>query len=143
MLVKFFTPEEEALIIEAIRLAESGTTGEIRVHLENDSKRDAIAESLAVFHRLGMDKTRDRNGVLILLEINRQEFAIVGDEGIDQKVSDDFWDEERDLLQNYFRQRKFAEGLVLAIEQIGAKLQGFFPMTGDNPNELPNDISYG
>lgn len=144
MLVKFFTPEEEARIVEAIRLAESGTTGEIRVHLENDAKRDAISESLAVFHRLGMHETSDRNGVLILLEINRQEFAIIGDEGINNKVSNDFWKEERDLLQTYFRQRKFTEGLVLAIQQIGAKLQGFFPMTcDDNPNELPNDISYG
>lgn len=143
MLVKFFNPEEEARIIEAIRLAESGTTGEIRVHLENDAKRDAVDESLAVFHRLGMHKTRDRNGVLILLEIKRRQFAIIGDVGIDQKVSDDFWDEERDLMQNYFRQRKFTEGLVLAVEQIGAKLQGFFPMKGDNPNELPDNISYG
>lgn len=143
MLVKFFTPEEEARIIEAIRLAESGTTGEIRVHLENDAKRDALTESLAVFHRLGMHQTRDRNGVLILLELKRQEFAIIGDEGINGKVTEDFWDEERDLLQNHFRRRQFTEGLVLAIEQIGAKLQRFFPMTGDNPNELPNDISYG
>ncbi|MEM9835398.1 MAG: TPM domain-containing protein [Bacteroidota bacterium] len=142
-MIKFFAPEEEARIIEAIRLAEAGTTGEIRVHLENDAKRNAMEECLAVFHRLGMHKTRDRNAVLILLEIKRKEFAIIGDVGIDAKVSEDFWDEERDLMQRHFRMHQFTEGLVLAIEQIGAKLQRFFPMAGDNPNQLPDEISYG
>lgn len=140
----FFSPEEEAQIIEAIRVAETDTTGEIRVHLEFHGERDAMTESIDVFQRLGMHKTRDRNGVLILLEINKRTFAIIGDEGITSKVSENFWAEERDLLQTYFRRHDFTGGLVLAIQQVGAKLKRFFPYSGgDNPNELPNEISYG
>lgn len=144
-MVKFFHPEEEERIIEAIRLAELGTTGEIRIHLETDSKVDAITESKKVFHQLGMHKTRFRNGVLILLELSRQEFAIIGDEGIDKLVGDKFWNEERDLMQRHFRNRDFTLGLVLVIEQIGNKLKKHFPLpkgSGGNPNELPNTISY-
>lgn len=140
--IKFFTPAEEAILVEAIRQAESGTTGEIRVHLEIGAKHDPLTKAETVFRRLGMDQTADRNGVLILLEINRQEFAILGDQGITSKVSADFWQEERDLLQDHFRRREFVAGLVLAIEQVGAKLKRFFPHSGEDRNELPNEISY-
>lgn len=143
-MVKFFTPEEEAIIVNAIQAAETGTTGEIRVHLESDAKKDPLSESKALFRQLGMHQTKDRNGVLILLELNRQEFAIIGDEGIDARVGDDFWLAERDILQTYFRDHRFAEGLVVAIGQIGEKLKAFFPAgSGPNENELPNEISYG
>lgn len=139
----FFTPDEETRIIESIRQAESGTSGEIRVHLETDARVDALRESQRVFRQLGMHRTRLRNGVLILLELNRREFAIVGDEGINAVVSEDFWREERDLLQTYFRNHDFAGGLCLAIQQIGAKLKRHFPLgPGENPNELPDTISY-
>lgn len=141
-MIQFFTTDEEACIVEAIRLAEEGTTGEIRVHLETDATVDAITKSAEVFRRLGMHETKHRNGVLILLELNRQEFAIIGDEGIDAVVPEDFWKEERDLMQTYFRNRDFAGGICLAIEQIGSKLKRFFPADGPNENELPNTISY-
>ena len=142
-MVDFFTLEQEARIIETIRQAEECTTGEIRVHLETDAKVDAITESKKVFRRLGMHRTKFRSGVLILLEINRREFAIIGDEGIDAIVTEDFWKEERDLMQNHFRQQDFAGGICLAIQQIGAKLKRHFPADdgGENENELPNTIS--
>lgn len=141
-MIQFFSPEEEARIIETIRQAEECTSGEIRVHLETDATVDAITESQKVFRQLGMHLTKHRNGVLILLELNRREFAIIGDEGIDRVVTEDFWKEERDLLQSYFRRREFAEGICLAIQQIGAKLKKHFPFDGEPDNELPNTISY-
>ena len=33
---KFLNPEEESQILEAIRIAETNTSGEIRVHLETE-----------------------------------------------------------------------------------------------------------
>lgn len=140
-MIQFFTPEEETEIVEAIRLAEMCTSGEIRVHLESDATVDAITESQKVFRQLGMHQTKHRNGVLILLELNRREFAIIGDEGIDKVVTEDFWKEERDLMQTYFRRRAFAEGICLAIQQIGAKLKKHFPADEETGNELPNTIS--
>lgn len=142
-MVSFFSQEEEARIIDAIRQAEACTTGEIRVHLETDATTDAITESQKVFHQLGMHQTKLRNGVLILLEINRKEFAIIGDVGIDKVVTEDFWKEERDLMQTYFRNRDFVGGICLAIQQIGAKLRRYFPTDPgeENENELPDTIS--
>ncbi|MCO6492930.1 MAG: TPM domain-containing protein [Phaeodactylibacter sp.] len=141
-MLKFFTPEQEEQIIAAIRSAERNTSGEIRVHLEDDPKEDIMKEAKKVFFRLGMHKTEARNGVLIILAPERKAFAILGDEGINKVVPENFWQEERDLMQEHFRRGAFAEGICLAIEQVGEKLKAFFPYQQDDTNELPDDISY-
>lgn len=142
-MVKFFSKEEEASIVAAIQDAERNTSGEIRVHVEVGERTTALSLAARIFNELGMHKTADRNGVLILLEVDRREFAIIGDEGINKVVSQDFWEDERDLMQRNFKQGKFAEGIVLAVEQVGAKLKKFFPYQADDVNELPDEISYG
>jgi uncharacterized membrane protein len=142
-MIKFFKPEEETLIIAAIRRAEMQTSGEIRVHLEENPRKEALEEAKRTFFRLGMDKTKDRNGVLILLAPEQKQFAIIGDEGIDKVVEGDFWESERDLLQGYFKKGAFCAGIVAAVDLIGEKLKAYFPYEGDDKNELSDDISYG
>lgn len=142
-MVKLFTPDEEARIVEAIRQAELKTSGEIRVHLEKRLEHSALEDAKQAFQRLGMDQTQDRNGVLILIAPIERTFAIVGDKGIDERVPADFWEAERDLLARFFRDGKHCEGLVLAIQQIGGRLQKYFPRTDGDINELSNEISYG
>ncbi len=142
-MVKFFSAAEESQIIAAIRRAENNTSGEIRVHVEVGAQAPALVIAQRIFHELGMQETKDRNGILILLSVDRREFAILGDEGIDKVVSEDFWDTERDLMQQHFRRGDFAGGIALAIQQVGAKLKQFFPYQDDDVNELPDEISYG
>lgn len=141
-MLKFFDPEEEQKIIAAIKAAELNTSGEIRVHLEANCKGEIMEETRKVFHRLQMHKTEARNGVLILLAPERKEFAILGDEGINKMVPENFWQEERNLMQEHFRHGAFAEGICLAIGQVGEKLKAYFPYQQDDTNELPDDISY-
>ncbi|MCB0547930.1 MAG: TPM domain-containing protein [Phaeodactylibacter sp.] len=141
-MLKFFKPEEEEQIIAAIQSAERNTSGEVRVHLEADCEGDIMEQTRKVFLRLGMQKTEARNGVLILLAPERREFAILGDEGINKVVPENFWQEERNLMQEYFRRGAFAEGVCKAIEQVGEKLKDYFPFQQDDTNELPDDISY-
>jgi len=142
-MINFFKPEEETLIIAAIRKAEAKTSGEIRVHLEKHPHGTALKEAERVFRKLGMHKTTERNGVLIILIPEEKKFAIIGDKGINDVVEADFWDSERDLMQDYFRKGQFCAGLVAAIDDIGEKLKMFFPSKDSNENELPDNISYG
>ena len=141
-MVRFFNTEEEATIISAIREAELATSGEIRVHVEVGARKPALEVAKRTFRELGMEKTQDRNGVLILLAVDRREFAIVGDEGINKVVPEDFWDTERDLMQQHFKRGEFATGIEMAIQQIGVKLKQYFPYQTDDVNELPDEISY-
>lgn len=139
---KFFKPSEENQIIAAIQAAENQTSGELRVHIDYKSKGDVMTEAWKVFKRLGMEKTAARNGVLILIAPDHKQFVIIGDEGINKAVPDDFWAEERNLMQSFFKKGAFCEGVCLVIEQVGKKLQEFFPRLSDDVNELPDEISY-
>lgn len=142
-MIDFFNKEQEAQIIAAIVDAENQTSGEIRVHLEDKCKGDVLTAAKRTFRKLKMHKTTARNGVLIFLAPERKEFAIIGDEGINELVGENFWAAERDLMQQNFRAGEFAKGICAVIAEIGQKLKTHFPYQQDDVNELPDDISYG
>lgn len=137
----FLTREEEHEIVNAIVTAEKNTSGEIRVHIEKHSEKPPLERAQEVFHQLGMDATQARNGVLFYVGVDDHTFAIIGDEGIDKVVEDDFWDCTKDVVIERFKEKRFKEGLVEGILRAGERLKKFFPYTSDDENELPNEIS--
>lgn len=140
----FFTEDEKRIIVEAIHRAEEETSGEIRVHIElSCGKKDVKDCAAAAFAQLGMHKTKLRNGVLIYLSIKDRRFAILGDAGINAVVPANFWEDVKELMGSYFKQQRFAEGIVEGIKRIGDKLKEFFPRMANDINELSNEISYG
>ncbi len=141
-MIRFFPKEDESKIIAAIKAAEQNTSGEIRVHLEDKFKGEVLAEAARVFQKLGMHKTAARNGVLIFIAPEKRKFAIVGDKGINEKVPPNFWQDERDLMAQHFKKGEYTNGVCAVVEQIGEKLQTYFPYQSDDENELPDDISY-
>ncbi|TYB75813.1 TPM domain-containing protein [Bizionia myxarmorum] len=140
---EFLTAEEEQAIIDAIRDAEKNTSGEIRVHMEKTAKIDVFDRAMEVFHHLKMDNTKLQNGVLIYVAVEDKTFVIFGDKGINDVVSDDFWDTTRNAIQLQFKQGNFKQGLVDGILIAGKALQTFFPWDKHDTNELPNTISKG
>ncbi|MEL7020684.1 MAG: TPM domain-containing protein [Bacteroidota bacterium] len=142
-MLDFFTREEGNQIIAAIQRAERTSSGEIRVHLEDNCKGNVLNAAKRTFRKLKMHQTERRNGVIIFLAPERKEFAIYGDEGINKVVPDNYWQDVRDILQQHFRKGAFTTGVIAAIDRIGEKLQTYFPGVKDDINELPDDISYG
>jgi len=139
----FFSEEQEKAIIDAIVKAEDQTSGEIRVHVQSWAGPDPLDTAGTIFHAIGMNQTRLRNGVLIFLAVQDQQFSILGDEGIHEKVGQDFWDDVRNLMLEQFRKGDFQAGLTVGIQKVGEKLKAFFPCEPDDINELPDCISYG
>ena len=140
---KLFSESDQSKIIEAIRLAELQTSGEIRVHIEPKCKTDAIERALQVFEMLKMHATEQQNGVLIYLATKDKKFAIIGDKGIHEKVTDSFWNEEKELMKIHFSNGNFTAGLTETIYKVGEKLKLHFPYQLNDTNELSNDISFG
>ena len=134
--------EEDLRVVEAIRQAELNTSGEIKVHIENHCRGDVEERSLYVFNRLKLNETQLHNGVLIYLAVKDRKFAIMGDEGINDVVEDNFWNDIKDLMLNYFKEGRFTEGLEQSIQRCGEKLKAYFPYQSDDINEIPDDISY-
>ena len=138
----FFTKEEQQKIVAAIKEAEFNTSGEIRVHIENHCKEEALERAAEVFYDLKMDRTAARNGILFYLAVKDRKFAIIGDEGINKEVEHDFWNDIKDEIISNFKENKFAEGLIAGILKCGDKLKKHFPYQNDDVNELSDEISF-
>ena len=139
----FLTKEEEQEIVEAIRIAEKNTSGEIRIHIEKSTSLDAFDRAKEVFHELRMDETDLKNGVLIYLAVDDHHFIICGDKGINDLVETDFWDCTRDVMASQFKKGDFKQGLVDGILRAGERLKKYFPWQEGDTNELSNEISKG
>jgi uncharacterized membrane protein len=139
----FLTPEEEKEIVHAIAVAEKNTSGEIRVHIEAHTEKPPLERAKEVFHALGMDKTEAKNGVLFYVGVSDHTFAIIGDEGIDKVVEDDFWDCTKEIVIDHFKNKRYKDGLTEGILRAGERLKKYFPYQSDDTNELSNEISKG
>ena len=140
---KFFNSEQQKNIQKSIADAEFNTSGEIRVHIDDECKEDVLDKATAIFHKLKMNKTKLRNGVLFYLAVSDQKFAILGDKGINEKVPADFWDNIKKTMLSHFKQQQFTEGLSTGIKMAGERLKTHFPLKTDDKNELSNDVSFG
>lgn len=136
-------PYEEKQVLDAIAAAELNTSGEIRVHIDKWCKTDPLFKAKNLFTHLKMEETKERNGVLIYVAKKEHKFAIVGDTGINSRVSIDFWDSTKDKMQYRFVADEFVEGVCDGIADIGEQLKAFFPYQDGDENELTNEISYG
>ncbi|OJV29880.1 MAG: hypothetical protein BGO32_12090 [Bacteroidetes bacterium 37-13] len=130
-------------IKQAIQQAERNTSGEIKVHIEKHCKTEVIARAIELFHQLELQKTEQRNAVLIYVAIHDKTFAIIGDDGINQKVPANFWESTKELMLHNFKQQKIVEGIAAGIQMAGEQLKAFFPFTQGDKNELSDDISFG
>ncbi len=140
-MVKIFTKEQKLRIVEAIRAAEKVTSGEIRVHVTARLRGEALAEAKKIFNRLGMRRTKHRNGILILVAPKQRSFAIWGDDGIHSKVGDAFWNDTRDAMAAHFTAGRFLEGVLAGVESAGRGLAEHFPYRATDRNELPNRVT--
>jgi uncharacterized membrane protein len=139
---KILNSSEEQMLLEAIKEAENKTSGEIRVHIEYNAKGDVVELCKKKFEELKMHETKDRNGILFYLAVKTKSFAVWGDEGIHQKVSQDFWDSITNLALLHFKNGNYVDGLKSAIYSCGEQLKTHFPIQADDKDELTNEISY-
>ncbi len=112
----FFTDEQQAQILAAVKEAELSTSGEVRIHIETNCPEDVL--------------------------VNDKKFAVIGDAGINAKVPAEFWNETKDLMASNFRQGRFTEGLTEAVILAGKQLKAHFPYAKDDKNELSDEISF-
>jgi uncharacterized membrane protein len=143
--IEFFNPEERLAITTAIKLAEEKTSGEVRVFVESRCRYvDAIDRAVEIFYALKMEKTDNRNAVLIYVALKDHQLAVYGDEGIHAKLGQEYWNSiVMDLVRNFNRD-DYAIGLSQSVNKIGEALHYHFPYDrSTDKNELPDDIVFG
>jgi uncharacterized membrane protein len=142
---EFLSKLEHDRIIQAIRDAEAKTSGEIRVFIQRGKlDADSLVAAQKKFRRLGMEKTRYRNAVLIFVAPRAHKFAVVGDQGIHEKCGDEFWQRLVESMRAHFKGEKFSQAIMEAIQEAGRALAAHFPRKPGSPsNELPDEIIEG
>lgn len=134
-------PVDTHVIEQAISHLEQLTSAELRVVVERKSKGEsAIARAEALFDELSMRNTDERNGVLIYLAFKPHYVAVVGDEGIHQKVSDAFWQTVYEAMRADCQDGQYTRAICQGIEQVGRQLAIHFPCKADDVDELPNQV---
>ncbi len=141
----FFSEEEKKLIVDAIREAEQQTSGEIRIYVESRCRFvDPLDRAAEVFAFLKMKNTASHNAVLVYLAVKDRQLAIFGDQGIHEKVGEEFWKKEVMQIISQFQREHFAEAIAKVIKEIGDALKFHFPYDRQTDiNELPDDIVFG
>lgn len=138
----YLTEFQMASLVEAIQTAENASTGEIRIHIDSNTESENAKAALEVFKRLSMHKTAERNGVLFHVNFEAHYLTIIGDEGIHQKVHQNFWDQLHDKTTAEFAKGNYFEGLRNAVLETGEELKKHFPFLGENYNELSDEITF-
>lgn len=138
----YLTNQQIASLVEAIQSAEDHSTGEIRVHIDSNTETRDAKTAFEVFKELCMDKTTDRNAVLFHVNFELKYLTIIGDVGIHAKVNQAYWDHLHDYITGEFAKGNYYQALKSAILETGIELKKYFPVEGENPNQLPNEITF-
>lgn len=143
----YLTKDDLEKIKGAIARAEKRTSGEIRVRIirlcDADLGGDVMAQAKRDFYREKLYKTRDHTGVLVLLALGENKFAVLADKGIYSKISQDELNNLVFEMSREFRAGHFRQGVLRAVKALGDKLAEHFPRKPDDVNELPDEVEVG
>ncbi len=140
-----FSSEGLAQIAKTISEVEQHTSAEIRISIHDE--RETAQSGLPIekvaeqeFFKLGMDKTQQRNGILLLVLYAERKFYIHGDIGIHSRVQPETWIDVAETLKSHFSHGHFEQGVQDALKGISKHLVTALPSSGSNLNELSNEV---
>ena len=96
--------------------------------------------ALMLFRAGTEQRTASRTGVLLYLSLAERRAEIVADAAIHAAAPREHWGEAMAALVAGLRADRPGDGIVAAVERIGAVLAAHFPHTGGDPNELPDRL---
>jgi len=145
IIYSFFSDDELLRITNKIKNSEKTTAGEICVSIKEKrpflKKRKPISQlAEEEFYRLGINKTRDKTGILFYILLQERQFHILADEGINAKVDPNTWDSIKEMMQEKFMKGEYSKGVINAVEAAGKILTENFPIKPDDRDELSNRV---
>ncbi|PEQ11497.1 hypothetical protein B2G71_16850 [Novosphingobium sp. PC22D] len=91
--------------------------------------------------RIGAERrTHGRTGILIYLSMRERRAEIVADEAIATRIDPEVWGDAMTAMLDQIRAGRVADGMIAAIEGVGAVLADHFPPARDDRNELPDRL---
>ena len=96
--------------------------------------------AIALFKAAAERRTVGRTGILIYLSMAERRAEIVADEAITKVTTPETWGEAMASLLVHMREGRAADGMVAAIQQVGAVLAEHFPRSATDTNEIPDKL---
>ncbi len=96
--------------------------------------------AVMLFKTGGERRTIGRTGILIYLSMRERRAEIIGDEAITAVITPDTWGEAMAALITEVKAGRPGDGIVAAVELIGAVLAEHFPKTSTDTNEIPDKL---
>lgn len=103
-------------------------------------RRRAHEAALREFAARGLTRTRGRTGVLLYIALQERYAEILADTGIDGLVDQDTWRDIIEPLLATAREDRLTEGLIKAVDSVGAVLAQHVPRAPDDVDELSNKV---
>ena len=132
-------------ISETIIKIEEGTNAEIRISIRDSRETSEAGLSikdlaLKEFYHLGVEKTKNRSGVLLFILYDERKFYIVGDEGIHKRTAPEGWEDVATTLKHHFKEAKFEEGIHAALHKMQHHVREALPNSAHHDHELSNEV---
>ena len=96
--------------------------------------------AVAIFKAAAEKRTAGRTGILIYLSMGERRAEIIGDEAITAVTEPETWGEAMASLIVDVKAGRVADGIVAAIECVGAVLSEHFPRSAEDVNEIPDKL---
>ena len=98
------------------------------------------ARALTCFRVGAQARTTGHTGILIYLSMAEHRAEIIADEAIASKVTPEVWGDAMHALLTEIRKGQIGDGMVAAIQKVGAVLAEHLPRAADDKNELPDRV---
>ncbi|WP_410212003.1 TPM domain-containing protein [Aquirhabdus sp.] len=139
-----FDTAARSAIEQAVKAAEAGHAGEIKVVIEGHLPlntalfQGATGRARDLFASLGVWDTELNSGVLLYINLCEHRVEIVADRGINAKIAPDRWLTICQQITAKLGDNKHQHGVVLGIELIGQTLLEFYTVLD---SEAGNELS--
>ena len=120
---------------------EKKTRCEMRIHIEEENDSPVLDRAAFVFDHLGMRKTKERNALLIYIQVYPSALAIIGDIGINQHVNAMDWETWKNTMIASFKKEEYYIGISEVTLAMAEKLMVAYPWNESDTDELSNTIS--
>jgi putative membrane protein len=106
-----------------------------------DRKEEAVrTRAFVAFYEHGLDKTRQRTGVLFFLSLFERKVHILADQGIYSKIGQETLDRYAGIVVEGIKKGHTCDVLCQAIQDTGQLLSRHFPTIAGDTNELPDAV---
>lgn len=95
------------------------------------------------FFRKGLHRTAEETGVLFYVSVFERRVWVIGDRGVNTRVSEAYWADASDGIVQAIRAGRTAEGICRAVTELAEVLEQSLPVRPLNPDELKNVIIEG